>query len=456
MTAHNTTDASVRVLRRVDPTLVCKRRHTAPPGGASAGPMIWLPVLWLPWSEPWILWIRDLLWLFFTVLMVLGFVPIGSPGVVAWSAAFFGYLSVVIFGAAVGTAAIVAASLLFLGLLLTASIPGFLGLPPPGAVLLPMTCATWTGFVFALAAGRRREFRYNSFTHTWLIVLIGGLLGAAIALVTLLLAFPGPGAGLAIGVLAASLLSAAVAALLGHAFVNDGKTDARHWGASDFRLPYEGERYCVQGLRGFISHFEGQEYSYDWAIPEGTPYLCAKEGHVIKFSENMDGNTLCGNSYANEVHVEHRDGTIAEYLHGKRGGVSGVNNALVRAAINLGYRPGPRTNAGGPHTADLSADPVHVHAGQQLAQTGNVGLSMFSHLHFTVRRNVRRDTGVAAVPANPGAPADYAPVKFADPDVARHGSVCFSMRKYRSSNLNRGATVVPPSPAPFRPGGGGG
>ncbi|MNC85253.1 hypothetical protein D3C83_08430 [compost metagenome] len=81
---------------------------------------------------------------------------------------------------------------------------------------------------------------------------------------------------------------------------------------------------------------------------------------------------------------------------------------------------------------------------------------MFSHLHFTVRRNVRRDTGKAAVPANPGAPADYAPVKFADPDVARHGGVCFSMRKYRSSNLNRGAIVVPPSPAPFRPGGGGG
>ncbi len=443
--ALHTTNASVRVLRR---ELECKRRHTALPGGATTGPFIWLPVLWIPWSEPWILWIRDLVWLFFTVLMVLGFIPIGSPGVVAWSAAFFGYLCVVIFGAGLGIAAIVVASVLFIGLLLTAFIPSFLGLPPPDPWFLPMTCATWTGFVFALAAGRRPEFRYTSFTHTWLIVIIGGLLGLVVALITLLLAFPGPAWALVLGVLICSFLSAAVAALLGHAFVNDGKTDARHWGDSDFRLPYEGERYCVQGLRGFISHFEHQEYSYDWAIPEGTPYICAKEGHIIKFSQNMDGNTLSGNTTANEVHVKHRDGSIAEYLHGKRGGVSAINEQLIRAAMDLGYVLGELTNVGGRREADLSANPVHVHAGQQLSQAGNVGLSMFSHLHFTVRRK-------PGAPANPGDPADYSPVKFADPDVSRHGGVCFSMRKYLSSNPNRGAIVVPPSPAPFRPSGGG-
>jgi murein DD-endopeptidase MepM/ murein hydrolase activator NlpD len=228
-----------------------------------------------------------------------------------------------------------------------------------------------------------------------------------------------------------SLIAAFAAGLLGHAFMNDGKTKAQIWGESDFLLPYDGDRYCVQGLRGWISHFGMQEFSYDWALPEGRPYMSAKEGHIIGFREDRHGTKACGkNPIANEIRVRHRDGSIARYLHGTRRGVSRVNPELR------------------PVREQLPNNPVHVRAGQLLAETGNVGHSMFSHLHFTVLAPSGRAT-------NPGDASDYLPVKFVGPSAGRHGGVCYSMRKYRSTSVNLGPVRViapaPGAPAPAVP-----
>jgi murein DD-endopeptidase MepM/ murein hydrolase activator NlpD len=134
---------------------------------------------------------------------------------------------------------------------------------------------------------------------------------------------------------------------------------------------------------------------------------------------------MTGNDTANEIHVRHFDGSTAQYLHLRKNGVSEINPGL------------PRTVAAG--------EPLHVYAGQRLAAAGNVGISMFAHLHFTVDRP-------------PGSPeptdvGDRRPVKFQDADTASHGNRCFSMRKYVSSNLDRGRVVVTADRPSLDPGG---
>ena len=126
------------------------------------------------------------------------------------------------------------------------------------------------------------------------------------------------------------------------------------------------------------------------------------------------------NRVANYVYVKHRDGTEAHYLHLQPHGFSAVNGSIAGLAT---------ANADGTH--DFGNNPVHVHAGQQLGAAGNTGNSMFDHIHFAVKR-VRPVGGRA-----------YMPVKFQDADVARHEGRCFSMRKYRSDNVDRGAVSVP-------------
>ena len=78
----------------------------------------------------------------------------------------------------------------------------------------------------------------------------------------------------------------------------------------------------------------------------------------------------------------------------------------------------------------FDGNPVHCWEGQQLAATGNVGISMFSHLHFQVHL-AARENGRATKP-----------VKFSDVSVAIHEGRCFSMRKYRADNVDRGPVQV--------------
>ncbi|MDX1545507.1 MAG: peptidoglycan DD-metalloendopeptidase family protein [Rhodothermales bacterium] len=121
-----------------------------------------------------------------------------------------------------------------------------------------------------------------------------------------------------------------------------------------YLLPYaRGTSHrVVQAFGGAFSHTAGWHYSYDFAMPIGTPVHAARAGTVVHVEEAFeDGDTALG--HENYIIVDHGDGTFARYLHLTRGG------ALAR--------PGQR-----------------VTAGQPIARSGNTGFSTLPHLHFDV------------------------------------------------------------------------
>lgn len=442
---HTTTEA-VRIMRRNGHR--CHRKHSAKTGGSPGTRRIVLPILWLGNDEPWILVMRDLLWLAALVTMAIALAK-GSFALAAWCAAFAAYLTTVIFGQGAGIPAMIAAFAGYLAMLAASILAltiSFLGLPKPNPLWLGVASAVWGGFGWALARGRRKEY-YNS--HL-LEVIIAGVIGAALAIALFFTTggslgnpegfWPVAGAAMVvILILAFGFASGALGGLFSHTFTNEGKVENPRWhAATDYLLPYVGEHYCVQGLRGFISHAPenaDQEFAQDWEFPLGTPILASKEGHITYVKEDEDGAQGMkvlglfrilgnGNETANEIHVEHRDETVAEYLHLRKGGISEINPLIP---------------------ASVAAQPLHVHAGHRIAAAGNVGISMFAHLHFMVKRK----PGTAA----PGESSARRPVKFQDPDTASHGNRCFSMRKYTSSNVDRGMTVAPDDNPPFNPGG---
>ncbi|MEZ6189509.1 MAG: M23 family metallopeptidase [Planctomycetota bacterium] len=124
--------------------------------------------------------------------------------------------------------------------------------------------------------------------------------------------------------------------------------------ASPYRLPWPAgvRRFCVQGNRGVVSHYEGQgEFSWDFAMPVGSPVCAARAGVVELVVEH---HTARGSDQPNNrVVVVHEDGTRAHYLHLRQGG----------ALVEVGQR---------------------VAQGEQIAESGNVGRSLLPHLHFHV------------------------------------------------------------------------
>lgn len=436
-----TTQVDLRLERN---GLECNRQHPAP-SGTSDGPSIWLPVLWVFWGEPWALILRDVLWVAAAAFIALGagaFDLMPDPALCAFSAALTAYLTLMIFGQVLGVIAIAAAAALWLvviAMATIASVASFVPLPAPSPLLFSLLNGGWTAFLLALLVGRTSRYAVKMIEVATLM----GLLGAAVALITLYIATSGEAStALFVGTALLGYLCGFVFGWIGHIFANEGNTLAEHWSpqptpadwdvsSQQYLLPYAGERYCVQGVRGLISHSGWQEFAYDFAIPEGTPVLCAREGHIIAYKQDRTGTAaISGNSTANYVHVKHRDGSIAEYLHGKQGGVTSVNPDLAGASTRVTPRVPDDTYM-------KVTNAVYVGAGQVLCEAGNVGISMFSHIHFVVKRD-------AGQPANPGEASNYHPVKFADPDVQGHGGRCFTFRKYRSNNLNRGPVSVPP------------
>ena len=94
-----------------------------------------------------------------------------------------------------------------------------------------------------------------------------------------------------------------------------------------------------QGAFGLNSHNEkGNEYSWDLKVPLGTDVLSIADGKVIEiFKPSSEGG--CDSKFsnsANNVKVEHKDGTVAQYVHVssrvklgekvKKGDVVGVTN----------------------------------------------------------------------------------------------------------------------------------
>jgi hypothetical protein len=307
---------------------------------------------------------------------------------------------------------------------ISASVLSFLGMSPVDPLSFAVVSATWAGFIYATAMGRMPAFSMRD----WMVPLISMAPGAMAATIVVLLMAMGNGLVISMGILL-GIVCAFISGLLGHVFVNDGKTLALIWGPQDYLLPYAGERCCVQGHRGWISHFDWQEYSYDFAISEGDPVLCSREGHIIAYKQDRTGTEMgSGNSHANYVKVKHRDGSIAEYLHGMQDGVTAVNAGLSALSTPQATNPA--------EASYRRVDNVHVHAGQQLCKAGNVGISMFAHIHFCVKR-------APTEAPNPGPAEADSPTKFKDADVAGHEGRCYSMRFYKSDNVNRGPVRTP-------------
>src|SRR5262249_23001346 len=119
-----------------------------------------------------------------------------------------------------------------------------------------------------------------------------------------------------------------------------------------------------------------------------------------------------------------------KYLHLKKNSVSAVNSK-IRDCVTKHGDEGGFTGA----DSEMESNPLHVYAGQRIALTGDVGISMFPHIHFYVQ-----------LPASGGS-VNHPPVKFKDDDVSGHDGQCWSMRKYESSNMDLGAVQVPPPAA---------
>lgn len=85
-------------------------------------------------------------------------------------------------------------------------------------------------------------------------------------------------------------------------------------------LPSGTTTLISQGAFGRASHHErGNEFSWDFDVPYGTPVV-AVEGGVVIGVWQPEGGAGCDPrfaAYAHNVKVEHPDGTVAQYVHVK-------------------------------------------------------------------------------------------------------------------------------------------
>jgi murein DD-endopeptidase MepM/ murein hydrolase activator NlpD len=135
-----------------------------------------------------------------------------------------------------------------------------------------------------------------------------------------------------------------------------GNPRALHDRAARYRMPFGGreKRILTQGANGQFSHTGESKYSFDWAMPIGTPILAARAGKVVNVA---DGYTKAGTAQtflreANAVTIMHDDGTFATYAH---------------------LDPGAGARQG-----------MYLYAGEVIGFSGNTGFSTGPHLHFSV------------------------------------------------------------------------
>ena len=132
-----------------------------------------------------------------------------------------------------------------------------------------------------------------------------------------------------------------------------------------YRLPYrDGSTFRIGQSPGgpITTHTRpDSQFAVDIPMPEGTPVLAARAGTVIYTEANQVYGAQVPDMLgkANEVRIQHIDGTMATYAHLAHGGVF----------VYAGQR---------------------VETGQQIGLAGSTGYSSGPHLHFavqTVRRN---------------------------------------------------------------------
>ncbi|WP_448123330.1 M23 family metallopeptidase [Stenotrophomonas riyadhensis] len=138
-----------------------------------------------------------------------------------------------------------------------------------------------------------------------------------------------------------------------------------------YRLPFDDARPRVdQAPQGRFSHDDEENRdAVDFALPEGTLVLAAREGTVMQIQDGFHGNGLDrerDGARANFIRVLHSDGSMALYGHLQAGGMR------VRRGQAVGI-------------------------GQPIGLSGNSGFSSAPHLHFVVQ--VNRGMGLRSVPA---------------------------------------------------------
>ncbi len=133
------------------------------------------------------------------------------------------------------------------------------------------------------------------------------------------------------------------------------------------RLPFEGVPVRIdQGYDGAFSHHDAaNRYALDFALPEGTPVLAAREGTVLQVESGYREGGDDRVRPANLVRILHRDGSMAVYAH--------------LAPEGIVVRPGQ-----------------WVKAGERIALSGQTGYSTGPHLHFAVQVNA--GMRLAAIP----------------------------------------------------------
>ncbi|NMG74755.1 M23 family metallopeptidase [Aromatoleum diolicum] len=154
-----------------------------------------------------------------------------------------------------------------------------------------------------------------------------------------------------------------------------GDLNARQSPDALYRLPFrDGSAYRIgQAPGGPITthHSPGSAYAVDIGMPQDVPVLATRDGTVIYTEANQKygGKSPDLLDKANEVRIQHADGTIAVYAHLAHGGVY--------------VYPGQR-----------------VRVGEQIGLVGSTGYSSGPHLHFAVQKVVRNgdELGMESLP----------------------------------------------------------
>lgn len=141
---------------------------------------------------------------------------------------------------------------------------------------------------------------------------------------------------------------------------------AMHDDSTRYRLPFplDSPRMLTQGENGPITHQGREAFTFDFAMPVGSPVLAARDGTVARVRDGFTEGGLDAKYVmrANDVVVLHTDGTFAIYTHLSKG---------------IPVREGQV-----------------VKQGDELARSGNTGLTAGPHLHFGV---YERDVSASAI-----------------------------------------------------------
>lgn len=144
-------------------------------------------------------------------------------------------------------------------------------------------------------------------------------------------------------------------------------------------LPYTAGTSSLVGQGNFGPWSHQNEYALDFLMPMHTPILAARGGVVVQADDSHTETCwLTKDCKGNRVIIEHADGTRAKYWHIEHGGnVVAVNDRVRR--------------------------------GELIAYSGQTGIAIVPHLHFSVidPNNQSIEVRFAEIPDNNGVPVAY-------------------------------------------------